>query len=391
MTRLYTISPTKPATFVHFDWLTLVYPVDTDELERLGMDVECYVDDVLNRFGLDSKELVYDNLKHGIYFYDHARITGNESIIIAWYDTDRGYLPEDKCNFMIQMSGAGVESLESILDLKGLTVADFIKTSVNKYQATFSRVDACNNFFNYGKKYSAKYADEQASKGNLVTRAQTVTRIAQYPATGEDHSLASYLGADQGYTTYIGKNPKQLRIYNKLAERASKVNLLYGVKSWSRWEYQLNGVQAQGFIENYLKRDCDLVQTWVDWLATNYRFITRNGKGVSHQAKRSRYPNATWFDNLIKTASEKTYVRTEKQKPTFERATKWIRHSVVPTLASIIKARQLKYMQNGVCYEDAHELAFKKVMADTDLAIMNDDTKDHLISTWLKEEGESID
>lgn len=151
-----------------------------------------------------------------------------------------------------------------------------------------------------------------------------------------------------------------MRVYNKLAERADKVNLLYQVKSWVRWEYQLNGVQAMAFMDALRERDYDLVQTWIDWLVSNYRFIER----VGHQAKRSRYPNATWYDDLIKTAKEKIIVRSERQKPTFERSEKWIKKQVMPTLATIYFARYNKYIQNGVSEADAERLALEKIKQD---------------------------
>lgn len=388
MTRLYKISPTKPASIVHFDWLTVVFPVGQTDADRMGQDLKSYIWSVLADYGLDS--LVYEPLRHGLYLYDNAEATGNNSIIVAWYNADdKGNLSNDHCTFCLQMSGAGVETLESVLANVNLTVADFIK-SVNDEGATFSRVDACNNFFNYGKEYSAKYIGEQCAKGNLLSRASYVKTISSYDSVGEPKGLESYTGASEGFTTYIGKNPKQIRIYNKLSERAEKVNLRYQVKSWARWEYQLNGIQAQGFIKNYLDRDCDLVQTWTDWLATNYRFITKHGRGIHRQAKRSRYPDASWYKKIVKTARTKTVVRTEKQKPTFERETKWINKQVYPTLSSIYQARVEKYCKNGVTYEDARKLALEKVQNDIDAVTLNQRIDWKRVSTWLAEEGEKV-
>lgn len=386
MTRLYTISPTDPASVVHFDWLTVVYPIFQDRLKQQGKSVNYYLGEILNDFGLDS--LTFEPLKHGLYTYDLAYSSGDNSIILGRYKTDdQGNLRDDQCTFCIQFSGAGVETLESVLDKKGLVVADFIKQSVKKYFATFSRVDACNNFFNYPKEFSARWAGEQAKQGDLVTRSSFVRVIHQFSSLGAlSDSEEAYQGATEGYTTYIGKNPKQLRIYNKLAERSDKVNLRYQVKSWSRWEFQLNGNIAQGFIENYLQRHCDLAQTWVDWLATNYRFIEK----VGHQAKRSRYPNARWYDELVSVAKSKTIVRTEKQKPTFERASKWIDKQVMPTLASMFKARLIKYMKNGVTYEDARKLALKKILQDVDDKLVNDEIDERKVSAWLVEQNVSL-
>lgn len=385
MTRLYTISPTDPATIVHFDWLTVVFPVPETEGLRNGKTVNEYVNYVLSDYGLDDTSLYYERVEHGIYSYENASATANNSIIVGWHDDDVVKRSEGNANFMIQLSGAGVETLESILDKENLTVADFIR-SVSSHGATFSRVDACNNFFNYPKQYSAKYVDEQASAGNLVTRASSIRRVVSYSSQGEDKSEKSYNSAEIGYTTYIGKNPKQLRVYNKLAERSEKVNLLYQVKSWSRWEFQLNGVQAQGFIDNYLNRDCNLSQTWVDWLATSYRFISR-GHGIKHQALRSRYPTARWYADLIKTAKEKTIVRTEKQKPTFEKQAKWLHKQVYGTLATIYFARVEKYKENGVTDSDAKKLALEKVKADIEEQALLQNIDWTKVSAYLKEMG----
>ena len=179
----------------------------------------------------------------------------------------------------------------------------------------------------------------------------------------------------------MGKNPKQLRVYNKLAERSDKVNLRYQVKSWSRWEFQLNGVNAQAFMDAYIHNDFDLVQTWTDWLATNYRWIER----VGHQEKRSRYPNAKWFDDLVKNAKEKIKVRSGRQNPTFERQAKWIDNQVMPTLANIYYARLQKYQENGLTSDDAKKLTIKKLVEDIEAQALDQKVKWSQVSTFVEE------
>lgn len=348
MVRLYKISPTEPAAIVHFDWMTVVFPVP--ELRDLaGLTVRDYIKGILAQIGLD--DLYFEDLKHGIYMYENSAVAGENSIILGW-DESAVY----SSTFMLQMSGSGVETLESILEKKSSVIAEFVKKCL-ELDANFTRVDPCCNFFNYPIEYSARYVGEEAEKGNLVTRASYVRTIRKFSALGGKDDQEAYQGVSEGFTTYIGKNPKQLRVYNKLAERSDKVNLRYQVKSWSRWEFQLNDKYAQAFIDAYVERDYDLAQAWVDWLATNYRFIER----VGHQAKRSRYPNATWYDDLIKTAKEKIIVRSEKQKPTFERQAKWIHRQVMRTAATMFFARVKKYMLNGVTESDAINLALENV------------------------------
>lgn len=362
--RLYEIDPHKPASIVHFDWITVVFPIPPTPTERGGKEVITYITDILNALGFN--DLYFDLMPTGIYRYQHSAVAGNNSIIVGYntHNSQNAYDVLDtwgsSSTFMLQMSGSGVETLEDVLANHNSNIAEFIKTVTNKYQATFSRVDPCCNFFNYPKEYSARYVGEEAEKGNLITRASWVRTVRKFSSKGGKNDLDAYQGASEGFTTYIGKNPKQIRIYNKLAERAEKVNLLYQVDSWSRWEYQLNGKYAQGFIDAYLKRNCDLVQTWIDWLASNYRFIER----VGHQARRDRYPNAVWYDDLIKHAKEKIVVRSGKQKPTFARQAKWLKGQVIPTLATIYFARIEKYKKNGVTDREARKLALEKVQHD---------------------------
>jgi len=386
MDRLKGISATKPSALVHFDWMTLVFPVGQTGTERCGYTVYEFIHKILD--DLELGDLIYKRMDNGLYYYDNAEVTGNNSIIVAWYNADGlGKLSDSHCDFMVQCSGAGIETIESILQDNGLTMADFVKIAC-LHKATFSRVDPCCNFFNYPKQYSARYVGEQAEKGNLVTRASYVRTIRKFSAKGGKNDLNAYQGANEGFTTYIGKNPKQLRIYNKLAERSDKVNLRYTLKSWSRWEFQLNSVYAQAFMDAYIESNYDLVQAWVDWLFSNYRWITR--KNVPHQEKRSRYPNASWFQDIIDTAKTKIKVRTEKQMPTFEKETKWIKKQVMPTLSSIYFARVKKYVENGVSEKDAKKLALDKIEKDIENTAIDQKIDWTKVSTYLKENDTQI-
>ena len=372
MTRLYTIDPEKPASVVHFDWLTLVFPLP-DEIGRRGKTASEWVYAILEK--LYISDLIFQPLEHGLYTYENAETAGNNSIIIAWSDKDK------ESTWMLQMSGAGVETLESILANHNEVIKDFIKKA-NQLDASYSRVDPCCNFFNYPKELSARYVGEEAKKGNLITKTRSVRIIRRFSSTGARNDLEAYQGVSEAYTTYIGKNPKQLRIYNKLAERSDKVNLRYQVKSWVRWEFQLNGTHAQTFMNSYVGRNYDLVQTWIDYLASGYRFIER----VGHQAKRSRYPNATWYDDIIKNAKKKIIVRNERQKPTFERSAKWIDKQVLPTLSTMYYARLQKYVENGVTYADAEKLAFQKIKKDIESVAVNQDIDWKRVSAWVQEQ-----
>lgn len=387
MTRLNTVDPVKPSSTCHFDWLTVVLPIPNSLAERFGRTIQEYVDYLLENLYLG--DMTWEDMEHGLYRYERAKACG-QSIIVAWniphkvdYLTKENIYAKGKNTLMIQLSGEGVETLESILENKGAVIADFVSICLDFY-GRFTRVDACTNFFNYPHFYSARYVNEQIEAGRLITRSTTVRSIKSYNSSGAlPEGEEAYQGSQEGFTTYIGVNPKQLRIYNKLSERRMKIDRRYNLRSWSRWEFQLNGVQAQKFIEEYEKSDYDLVQTWINWLASNYRFI--DDRGQKKQAKRDRYPTAKWWDKLVKNATKKIKVRTEKQLPTFERQKSWIDSQVLPTLAAMYQARFKKYKENGVMESDARRMAIKKVEREINETIEGGRVKESKVKAYLEE------
>lgn len=373
MTRLKTVDPHEPSAQVHLDWLTAVFPM-YDWLEGSWSGLLDYINSRLAMLGLG--DLKWNAMINGLYRYPHAMVTASGTIICA-YGKQGGYgqnddLLQDDDLFVIQFSGQGLETYDDVLADKNLKLFEILQL-MQDMGATFSRCDACCDFFNWGKDYSARNCYEEAKQGNLVTNSRRCRYVHEFSSRGADFTDEAFTGAGEGGTLYVGKNPKQLRIYNKLAERSEKVNLRYKVDNWSRWEFQLNGKHAEYFMEVYLGTK-NLVQTWVDYLNSNFRFIEQ----VGHQARRERYPNATWFDQIVNSAStDELKVRTEHQKPSLEKSYKWIEKQVAPTLSKIFEVRKRKYLMNGVTLEDAKKLAVKRLMLD--------------IQSWAPVDGFSAD
>lgn len=384
MTRLKTVDPVKPSSTCHFDWLTVVFPIP-DPKDRHFCTVDSWIDGLLGDLYLGN--MTWEDLKHGIYTYELSKASG-QSIIVAWnepkfrdFTGEMTYAP-GKNTLMIQMSGEGVETLESILENQGMVIADFVQECF-EYDGHFTRVDACTNFFNWPHFYSARYVGEQIEKGCLITRSTRVRIVKSFQSSGAlPECEEAYQGSQEGFTTYIGVNPKQLRIYNKLAERSDKIDRLYNVHSWSRWEFQLNGNQAEAFMTEYRDFGYDLVQTWTNWLASSYRFIDMSGK---KQAKKSRYPTARWWKKLVSDANKKIKVRTEKQKPSFEKTKKWVDRQVLPSLGGMYEARRKKYIQNGLAEEDAERQAIKKIERDLKETIADGRVDNSKVEAYLEE------
>lgn len=380
MTRMYKVDPHKPSTTVHFDWLTAVLPVPETESARGGLNVAEWAFQALSMLGFSYR---FEPMKRGLYTYPHAASAAGASIIVAWpEEPDNDNHSCSNQTVMIQLSGTGIESLESTYFNQGRVIADFVKDVITTFDGSFSRVDACANFFNFDYHYSARYVGEEALDGRLVTRSSRMRLVRSCSTKGGRDSLSAYTGPEEGYTLYVGTSPKQLRIYNKAAERSYKVNQRFAVDSWSRWEFELNGVASSDFIRAYVERNYDLVVTWVDWLANNYRWID-DSKG--NQTKRSRYPNADWYQLIVDDANDLMTVRAEQQKPTLEHAEKWINHQVSRTLGTMYMARLTAYERNGVSEMDAKKLAVEYILRQFEDTVLDRTIDETLVSAYANE------
>lgn len=360
----------EPAQFIKYDWITAVIPIQDADV-TIGL--EDTVLQKLSALGLHGIEL--ERLKNGLgkYHYADGWAMCDASIMIgARYNPDANSDDEDN-EMMIQASGRGVEAIYNIIIQYGLDIDDYIEAVIAQ-NGTFSRLDIAVDLFNYDYHFSPYHCDIEAQKGNLVTRSRTVKTVHSYPSSGinweTDHASSEF----EGFTFYVGKNPKQLRVYNKKAERLAKVDKLFNVESWYRWEFQLNGAHAEAFMSDVQYHG--LPDTWKAWMQ-GYRFIER----LDHN--RSRCPNQTWFDALVNDL-EYTHASTHKVI-SFERSKKWIDKQVSGTAKALFLLREQQYLDNGLEYEDAHKMAIKQWMHDMLDGTEDDDIDRARLMLFIKE------
>lgn len=356
------IDTVKPSFDYHFDWMTFVVVVDDyDQLSNFT-----------NACGIDLFDKWID-LKNGIYSYPVAKATASGTIITGLLEKP-GYI-----ELMVQMSGQGLATFVDALANDSRSLDQVIDVVYN-WDGHFSRIDAALDLYNYPKEYSPMFVGYEARKGHVVSRATRGRIVDEFPLSigGSDENYASEY---EGFTFYIGRNPKQLRVYNKLAERYNKVAQMYQLKAWFRWEYQMNGDVAQLFMDSYVQRNHDLEQTWVDYLASNYRWIEE----VGHQEKRSRYPNAVWYDKMISKSQLGIKLNKRHEKPTLKRSEKWLSTQVKPRLATMYESRRRKYVQNGISDYDAKHLAIVRLQIDLDELVAEGKIDETMIESWLLE------
>lgn len=347
---------------IRVDWVTFTIPCLTRQTDYLT-----WVANNLTYLGFGG--YYQEQLKHGLYRYTTAIALGDGSIIV-------GYTASKNSELMVQMSGQGVASYRRQPNAPGLF--DLIQMVLD-LGGRVTRIDVAVDLYDAPLEFSPFHAHLEAEAGHLVTKTRNVKFVKSYPSTGVMQELGK---GDVGTTLYVGKSPKQLRIYDKLAERIAKVGKVYSYDSWYRWEIQLNDPYAQQFVEELVDHDYDLSATWQGWMLGSYRWI----EPVGHQRKRSRYPTASWYDQLTDQANPIKPVRPDQPVDSYTKAQQWIQKQVLPTLADMVATRQAKYIENGLTSEDAYKLACEKVLQDeVKDSLMYEDYHPGRVDSWTKE------
>ena len=360
--KLQDIDAHAEQSIVHYDWLNAVIPIDSTDYPS----IEDCVQHMLVDLGFDNDLQPVPN-KKGLFTYDKSSSLFEGSVIVA-YPTDLSHVTMGSTNnsstIVIQASGRGLESMGAMLENYGRSI-DYYFENVRNKRGWFSRMDIALDLFNFSDEYSPYNAYELSANGQLVTHSRTVRWMHEFPSTGMMQSNGRYSTDKEGTTFYIGKNPNQLRIYNKKAERKSKVGLLFNVDSWYRWEFELNGDRSKDFmidVERY-----GLVDAYRAWLR-HHRFTKLD------DSNRSRRSNLPWYDRLV---NELDYTCTSLAvKPTFKAAERWFGNQVAPTFATLFMVRRNKYIQNGLSDEDAEALAWKTIKRDYIDAAISDERVD---------------
>lgn len=378
-------SSTKQWSHVRFDWISAVSKDITDikrELSNIGL-----------------RNLVWHPFSNGFNHYPYAYYVADDSnknsrVIIYAYKKyhlidDNNYGNDsDRYELLIQISGTGLDVLQSYLKHEHLNLKIMVKRMFED-RFSFTRIDIAKDFGNGDYHYTAGYIAHQAFIGNLITKSRYIKIIKSCPAKGGKNY--GYNSLKCGSTLYIGKSPKQVRWYDKLAEEHANSISKNGVASFKyfnmknllRVEIQGNHSIANDLIINWLKNRCDLDKTWRSFMVTNYRFISRNGR---HQKNRHRYPTASWYKRLV-SYDKHDFIQSKIKppKPTFKRSKDWINHQVMPRLATIIQTDIERYKYNGISNKKAQKLAFEHLMNS-----VQDACRDHRISlsmmhNWLTE------
>ena len=379
----------KPFAETRIDWLTLVYNTKhggTDEFESIMESLMVY-----NSFHWTECRPV----NH----YNVCYYLAGASIIIGEKLDDNKEVVE--C--MIQFSGTGLAMYANMLNDHHLSVVGMLKKQFETYNVSVSRIDVATDFYNYNYHYSPLYLYQQAKyEHNLITQSRTVRFVDSFPSEGVSYACDDFKtkasSLNEGTTLYIGKNPKQLRIYNKKAERQAKLGAIADCYSWYRWEYQLNGERADDFISVLQKQDYDLAVSWLLYLSFDVRFIEQ----VGHQEKRSRYPNATWFDKLVQPVSklgnrEDMIVKNSDNYsyPTMYATLNWVnKGGVMRRFEAMIELRKRQYLRTVSDEKDAEEMAVIYVfnqMRNVYYSYPGKDKKNEsLIDLW-KQNKETLD
>lgn len=382
MNSVVGIDPTKPSRRIHADWLTMVFAFPDDIVE----DADGYftkhlrfIDSLKMALGLD--ELVFDRLMHGVHFYQSAQHCSGITVAYSEEKVSQG--------IMVDISGRGLETWEACLQKNVLgddvnadnLVPTMIKKIVNEYEVHFTRIDVAADYYNTGKTTAPWFISKQIEQHDMISKAATVTDVYSRPSFGGTGGLDE---VNEGYTVYVGSKSSQkfLRIYNKLNERLAKYGVLNELKSHHRWEFQLRADYAQQFIQDFIQSD-SLSESFVATLSGYMRFVDSSG---SHQAKRSRYPDADWWKKMISDSQRKLKLIASHQKPSFVKTLEYAQGGPSNAYNTIFLISQANYIKNGFSEEDACKHANEDVLE----LVHGGHAKDSVVSAGILAGSDSI-
>lgn len=369
MSRRYSIPAHDLANELHFDYLTLTFSIDK-VAEFFGYSLDNIVEtenvpngvwgDLQDYLGLE--QLVFAERKHGIYTYECSEKTANDSIIVGY---NREYYREqdsyfgDKNTIMIQVSGEGIKTLNAVFDSQNSNLFDFIETAI-KIGGKCTRCDLAMDWFNYKWQRSPLHVYRKIRKHEI----KSTFRYWKWMASGsvidayDRDDPRRYNSSKEGTTLYFGHNPKQLRIYNKKAEREYVANQDFDVDSWYRWEFQLNDPYAEQAIELFLKYRQDdkadaLQRVYFGILRDNLTILSRG-----NDSNKSRWKPTKWYSEMLKNY-DKVHLRYEHEKPTLEKKRKFLDKKMANSIATVLMGdiQDLMKKDSSLSQEDAYKQA----------------------------------
>lgn len=369
MSRRYSIPAHELASELHFDYLTLTFPIE-EVAERFGYDIDIVnTENVPNGVWGDLQDflkldkLTFADRDCGIYTYECSEKTGGGSIIVAYnkkFYRDQDSYFGDKNTIMIQISGEGIKTLNSLFDSQGTDLFEFIENSIN-LGGKCTRCDLACDWFNYKWQRSPLHVYRKIRKHEI----KSTFRYWKWMSSGsildayDRDDPRRYNSSKEGTTLYFGHNPKQLRIYNKKAERAYNANQDFNVDSWYRWEFQLNDPYAQQTIDKFLEYRQNneknaLQKVYFGILRDNLTILSRN----KNDSNNRRWKPTRWYSQMVD-GYDKVHLRYEHERPTLERKRKFLDKKMVNSIATVLMGdiQDLMNKDSSLSRQDAYKQA----------------------------------
>ncbi len=401
MSSRYAIPATKEYNELHFDWISMTYPLEAlarffgiseDSVKDNIIKPKDLIDLLLAKVHLNT--LVRTPSNTGIDRYSSKFFMAGTSITIGF---NKEYIPENDPYFgshnsvMIQMEGDGVKTARAVFDvIPDYGIFEFLKLS-KRMGGRATRLDLADDFFNYSHFFSPLYLYQRLRAGEIRTKFRSWLFVSSGKIKGIYHfkNPKRYCGKHEGSTLYLGENPKQIRFYNKKAEMYANKNIDFSCKSWSRWEFQLNRPYADEWLNQYLENskvsDNAFQNCYLGILKDTFAVLKR-----TKDKNKSRWPLADYYKNYLGNVN-RINLRYEHEKPSVERQIAWYEHEVRNTVKTMVFAKAQAMVSDGIC--DNFEEGFKKEigkLADDLLHNPEIHSNPSLINSYLVEHDEDL-
>ena len=359
-------SKTDKQTRTIHDWLTVVFDIGANDFSADVSAYEKAYQLMCSVFGIDWFEYDVITLKRGIYEYPHAVGIFQGTVIIGWLD--------DGSSVMVQCSGRGLRNIDAEY-VGGLTAfIGCLRTYEGHWHVT--RWDIARDLFDCGSRYSPAHVANERAKGNLVSRISyfqpTISTKVQRPKSLRGRERELLIGS----TTYLGRNPFQLRVYNKLNERFVKTGIDFQYSSWYRWELQINGDKANYYFQEWINTGRRIMDAWKLIMKANFRFVVNHDEDVNMHRHANRLATARWWSDLVNIDDHWDHAPALERMQTPAKTQKFYNKVVSKHAAMRLNYLVRGYLKNGVKIDDAKRLA--RVVFSQELERSVDDNQ-----TWV--------
>lgn len=296
------------------------------------------------------------------YDREYGRNNYKEAIVIGQNIRVQFYGPKNKYNNHTTMIEFNGQACDEFINRGGDWIA-LIELMI-RWEANCTRLDLAIDDFT-GHEITPYWIWDEFNKGRIFfnTRYQNIEPFI---------SINLKLGTYSGFGLYFGTRGKnQLLIYDKKLERESKGESVF-YPCWFRYEMRFTGGKATTIMRDYLISALDSNNFSKFCYQSLYDQLNIVDVNPNDSNNRRWKTNKKWL-NFLEEVEKIKIINMYAPKQTIDTKRRWIKTSVIKSLAQIFIADENAYFKNQL-KDIAEQL---KELKDKDIELINQYLKQH--------------